>query len=131
MIVFFVSALPSPKYDSEEEIARAYVDPISSRFKGSSFVFLDYRDATYPAVAKFIEIKGKDKIHIVRLDRLYGPPAVESLVKLVLKKRPGVVRLQADSNIEFRLRFYAKLKDSGLVKLTNEEYTLAYNNDTI
>lgn len=126
-----MSAEPLPQIDSEEVIARNYVDGVSGRCGGGvSFVFIDYRGKTYPGVAKLLEISGRPDLSIVRVDRI-NPPAPIYLVDVVLRKRPGVVKLKVDDSIEHVRRLYAKLKDHKLERLSIEEDRLAQFADAI
>ncbi|MBS3083208.1 hypothetical protein J4423_00215 [Candidatus Pacearchaeota archaeon] len=124
-----MSAVPSKQFESEEDIARNYVDGVPSRC-GGSFVFLDYNGRIYPGVAKLLEIKDRPDLSIVRLDKIY-PPASDYIVELVLRKRPGVVKLGVDGAIGQERRFYAKLKYNKLEKLTREENDIAWSTDAI
>ncbi|MEK6836475.1 MAG: hypothetical protein AABX94_02300 [Nanoarchaeota archaeon] len=130
MLYCFVSAVPSKRFESEEEIARNYVDGVSVRCGGGSFVFLNYRGKNYPGVAKLLEIRNRPDLSIVRVDRFY-PSAPIHLVEIVLRKRSGVVKLRVDGVMGQDRRFYAKLKDDKLEKLTDEENSLAWLVDAI
>jgi len=127
MLWYLVSAEPLPQIDSEEIIARNYVDSLVSRFKEGSFIFVDYGDRTYPGIAKLINVGG---LSFARVD-IINPPTSEGLVGVVLRKRPGVVRLKMDSSIKFARRIYAKLDENRLEQLSYENLRLAQSADTI
>lgn len=125
-----MSAEPLPQMDSEEAIARDYVDSLVSRFNDGSFIFVDYKGKTYPGIAKLLNLRGRPDLSIVRVDKI-NPPAPAYIVDIVLRKRPGVVKLKVDDSMEYVRRLYAKLKDNKLERLSVEEDRLAQSADAI